>query len=87
MSLAFGECVAYPVLMSSVLAYGVSAIVCTSLTLRSREKFDFELIGERVTNFQECEKAMGAVPSKEREPVRAGQRAGLGGRTAQEMTA
>lgn len=87
MSLAFGELRAYPVLMSSLLAYGVSAIVCTSLTLRSREKFDFELIGERVTNFQESEKAMGAVPSKEREPVRAGKRAGLGGRTAQEMTA
>jgi len=42
----------YPVLLSSLLAYGVSAVVCTALSLRSSKKFDFDLIGERVTNFQ-----------------------------------
>jgi len=45
----------YPVLLSSLLAYGVSAIVCTALSLRSSQKFDFDLIGERVTNFQMAE--------------------------------
>jgi Na+/proline symporter len=42
----------YPVLLSSLTAYGVSAIVCTALSLRSRKQFDFGVIGERVTNFQ-----------------------------------
>lgn len=42
----------YPVLLSSLLAYGTSAIVCTGLSLRSSKKFDFDLIGQRVTNFQ-----------------------------------
>ena len=42
----------YPVLLSSLLAYGVSAIVCTAVSLRSSKQFDFDLIGKRVTNFQ-----------------------------------
>lgn len=42
----------YPVLLSSLLAYGVSAIVCTAVSLRSSKQFDFDLIGERVTNFE-----------------------------------
>ncbi|NLC36987.1 MAG: sodium:proline symporter [Alcaligenaceae bacterium] len=42
----------YPVLLSSLLAYGMSAIICTAVSLRSSKKFDFDLIGERVTNFQ-----------------------------------
>ena len=42
----------YPVLLSSLTAYGVSAVVCTALTLRSKRQFDFDEIGERVTNFQ-----------------------------------
>lgn len=42
----------YPVLLSSLLAYGVSAIVCTAVSLRSSRQFDFDLIGERVTNYQ-----------------------------------
>ena len=50
--LALGALRDYPVLLSSLLAYGVSAIVCTALSLRSSQKFDFDLIGERVTNFQ-----------------------------------
>lgn len=42
----------YPVLLSSLLAYGMSAIVCTGLSLRSNASFDFDVIGERVTNYQ-----------------------------------
>ena len=42
----------YPVLLASLTAYGVSAIVCTALSLRSSQEFDFDLIGERVTNYQ-----------------------------------
>lgn len=50
--LAVGALRDYPVLLSSLLAYGMSAIVCTGLSLRSRHQFDFDVIGERVTNFQ-----------------------------------
>src|SRR5690606_13925122 len=42
----------YPVLLSSLLAYGMSAVVCTALTLRSTTQFDFDLIAKRVTNYQ-----------------------------------
>ncbi|NGR09707.1 sodium:solute symporter family protein [bacterium SGD-2] len=49
---ALGDLRAYPVLLSSLLAYGVSAIVCTVLSLRSVQEFDFRLIAERVTSFQ-----------------------------------
>lgn len=42
----------YQVLLSSLLAYGVSAVVCAGVSLFSRERFDFDVIGERVTNFQ-----------------------------------
>ena len=52
MTIALGALRDYPVLISSLLAYGTSAIVCTALTLRSSERFDFDLIGERVTNYQ-----------------------------------
>ncbi|MOA13052.1 hypothetical protein D3C78_1330830 [compost metagenome] len=49
---AWGEMRGYPVLLSSLLAYGVSAIVCTAMSLRNAQRFDFALIGQRVTNFQ-----------------------------------
>ncbi len=49
---AWGEMRDYPVLLSSLLAYGVSAIVCTAISLRNAQRFDFALIGQRVTNFQ-----------------------------------
>ncbi|MCK9507037.1 MAG: sodium:solute symporter family protein [Pigmentiphaga sp.] len=42
----------YQVLLSSLLAYGVSAVVCAGVSLFNRERFDFDVIGERVTNFQ-----------------------------------
>jgi Na+/proline symporter len=43
----------YVVLLSSLLAYGVSTIVCTAISLTSRTEFDFALIGQRVRRFQE----------------------------------
>lgn len=42
----------YQVLLSSLLAYGVSALVCTLLSLGNRQRFDFDLIGQRITSFQ-----------------------------------
>lgn len=41
----------YPVLLSSLTAYGASAVVCTSLSLATHEAFDFRLIRQRVTAF------------------------------------
>lgn len=42
----------YQVLLSSLLAYGVSAVVCTGVSLLNQERFDFIQIGKRVTSFQ-----------------------------------
>jgi hypothetical protein len=42
----------YTVLLSSLTAYGVSAVVCVAMSLRSEERFDFALLAERVTHFQ-----------------------------------
>lgn len=42
----------YPVLLSSLTAYGVSMLVCVTVSLRSQERFDFDHIGERVVAFQ-----------------------------------
>jgi len=42
----------YVVLLSSLTAYGVSAIVCVAVSLRSNERFDFDLLNERVVAFQ-----------------------------------
>src|SRR5690606_12146922 len=42
----------YPVLLSSLTAYGTSLVVCVALRLRSQERFDFDHIGERVIAFQ-----------------------------------
>ncbi|WP_442597443.1 sodium:solute symporter family protein [Parapusillimonas sp. JC17] len=41
----------YPVLMSSLVAYGSSAVICVGLSLRAHESFDFDLIGKRVVAF------------------------------------
>ena len=42
----------YVVLLSSLTSYGVSAIVCVAVSLRSNERFDFDLLDERVVAFQ-----------------------------------
>ena len=41
----------YPVLSGSLVAYSVSTIVCTALTLRSKQRFDFDLIAQRTGDF------------------------------------
>ena len=43
----------YTVLLGSLTAYGVSTIICVAISLASNERFDFDLIGQRVTSFQE----------------------------------
>jgi len=53
----FGFLRDYTVLLSSLNAYGVSTVLCTLLTLRSTENFDFNDIRRRVTNFDEDEHA------------------------------
>ncbi|NLD70684.1 MAG: sodium:solute symporter family protein [Limnobacter sp.] len=59
----FGTLRDYTVLISSLTAYGVSALVCVALSLRSNERFDFALLAERVTHFHD--------PSSERNDLRA----------------
>ncbi|WP_367181128.1 sodium:solute symporter family protein [uncultured Psychrobacter sp.] len=52
----------YMVLVASLTAYGVSAIVCTLVSLMSNERFDFDLIKQRVGNYDK--KAKVAPASK-----------------------
>ncbi|HLU56035.1 MAG TPA: sodium:solute symporter family protein [Pseudonocardia sp.] len=52
------------VLLSSLLAYGVSTIVCVAISLASRNEFDFALIGQRVRRFQEEQSTTGAAPGR-----------------------
>jgi hypothetical protein len=48
---AFGFLRDYPVLLSSLTAYGVSTVVCVLVSLRSNQTFDFDCINERVVAF------------------------------------
>jgi len=43
----------YTVLLGSLTAYGTSTLVCVAVSLSSRTEFDFALIGQRVTSFQQ----------------------------------
>ncbi|MAE40679.1 MAG: sodium:proline symporter [Psychrobacter sp.] len=52
----------YMVLVASLTAYGVSAIVCTLVSLMGNERFDFDLIKQRVGNYDK--KAKVAPASK-----------------------
>ena len=52
----------YMVLVASLTAYGVSAIVCTLVSLMGNERFDFDLIKQRVGNYDK--KAKVAPTSK-----------------------
>jgi len=45
----------YMVLTASLTAYGASAIVCTAITLFNKERFDFELIKQRVGDYDKVE--------------------------------
>jgi Na+/proline symporter len=47
----------YTVLLGSLTAYGVSAIVCVAMSLGARQRFDFALIGQRVRDFHSIAKA------------------------------
>jgi hypothetical protein len=48
---AFGFLRDYPVLLSSLTAYGISTVVCVLVSLLSNENFDFDCINERVVAF------------------------------------
>ncbi len=43
----------YMVLVASLTAYGASAIVCTGMSLASTERFDFNLIKQRVGSYDD----------------------------------
>ena len=51
-TIVFGALRDYIPLISALVAYGASAIVCTALSLRNNERFDFSLLDQRVRNFQ-----------------------------------
>ncbi|WP_299848391.1 sodium:solute symporter family protein [uncultured Roseovarius sp.] len=50
----------YTVLLGSLTAYGASTVICVALSLMGKEEFDFDLINERVTSFDD-DAAMAAV--------------------------
>ena len=53
----------YVVLLSALTSYGVSAFVCVLMSFRSSERFDFSVLAERVTAFNE-EREVIMKPSK-----------------------
>ncbi|HUG59557.1 MAG TPA: sodium:solute symporter family protein [Candidimonas sp.] len=53
----------YMVLLSSLTSYGVSALVCVAMSWRSKERFNFDLLAERVTSFHIEETASAAKPA------------------------
>ena len=59
----FGFLRDYPVLLSSLNAYGVSTVVCSLLSFRSREDFDFALLGRRVRNFEDVAEPASTAPA------------------------
>lgn len=61
----------YPVLLSSLDAYGVSTAVCWLLSVRSRERFDFALLGRRVRNFDGEPAAAATAPGARSMPATA----------------
>ncbi|MYN12907.1 sodium:proline symporter [Pusillimonas sp. TS35] len=56
----------YTVLLGSLTAYGVSAFICTAMSWRSNENFDFSLLNERVTSFDEETQAAEPVSAQGR---------------------
>ncbi|GAA4617993.1 sodium:solute symporter family protein [Saccharopolyspora hordei] len=42
----------YPTLLGSLVSYGVSAVVCVAISMTNKDRFDFSVINERVTEFQ-----------------------------------
>lgn len=45
----------YTVLLGSLTAYGASTVICVALSLAVKKEFDFSLIGQRVTSFQQSD--------------------------------
>ncbi|MEM9578608.1 MAG: sodium:solute symporter family protein [Pseudomonadota bacterium] len=54
----------YAVLLGSLTAYGASTIICVALSLLAKQEFDFDLINERVTSFDD-DAALAAVRSED----------------------
>ncbi|NYT66165.1 sodium:solute symporter family protein [Alcaligenaceae bacterium] len=48
----------YVVLLASLTSYGVSAMVCTAMSFRSTERFNFDLLAVRVRSFHDEEAEM-----------------------------
>jgi len=69
-TIVFGALRDYIPLVAALVAYGASAVVCTALSLRSKERFDFALLDERVRNFQES--AFDRAGAKDRGTTSAG---------------
>ena len=47
----------YTVLLASLMAYGVSTIVCIAVSLMSSSKFDFSQIDQKVINYDPAKPA------------------------------
>jgi Na+/proline symporter len=58
----------YMVLTASLTAYGVSALVCTAITLFNHERFDFDLIKQRVGNYDKTTHSAQTTPLKGAKP-------------------
>ncbi|TVP57884.1 MAG: sodium:proline symporter [Halomonadaceae bacterium] len=52
----------YTTLMASLTAYGASALVCTAMSLFSNERFDFDLIKQRVGDYDGVDEESNLVP-------------------------
>ncbi len=63
----------YPVLLGSLTSYGVSTVVCVAMSWRSKERFDFKLLNERVTHFDDRDETADArnLPAPNLAPARA----------------
>ena len=67
----------YMVLVASLTAYGASAVVCTAMTLLSKEeRFDFDLIKKRVGDYDDAdsEDTAGLIPEVRNDLKRTGLR-------------
>lgn len=53
----------YTVLLSSLVAYGVSTLVCVVMSLMQRQQFDFNLIAQRVGNYDQGAAALNGNPA------------------------
>lgn len=53
----------YTVLLSSLVAYGVSTLVCVVMSLMQRQQFDFDLIAQRVGNYDQGAAALNGNPA------------------------